>query len=61
MMKLGFSGLEQTHFRPGAARAYFFTFLWLRDRSETLRNGPGMLLDRFSTQTVISGPESGHF
>ena len=45
----------------GPAQAYFFTFFWPRDRSETLRSGPGMLLDQFSGQTVDSGPDSGHF
>ena len=28
---------------------------------ETLQNGPGMLLDRFSSQTVDSGPDSSDF
>ena len=31
------------------------------DPSQTLRSGPGMLLDRFSAQTVDSGPISVHF
>ena len=31
------------------------------DPFQRLRNGPGMLLDRFSAQTVDSGPISGHF
>ena len=30
----------------------FFTFFWPQDRSETLRSGLGMLLDRFSVQTI---------
>ena len=38
-----------------------FNFFWSRDRSETLRSGPGMLLERFSARTVDSGPDSGHF
>ena len=45
----------------GAARPDFFTFFWPRDRSETLGSGPGMLLNRFSDQTVDSGPDSRHF
>ena len=36
-----------------------FLLFWPRDRSETLQSGPGMLLDRFSSQTVDSGPNSG--
>ena len=31
------------------------------DLSQKLRNGPGMLLDQVSGQTVDSGPDSGHF
>ena len=31
------------------------------DPSQRLRNGPGMLLDQVSRQTVDSGPDSGHF
>ena len=39
-----------------------FLFFWGPQAwSKTLRNGPGMLLDRFSGQTVDSGPDSGHF
>ena len=37
------------------------TSFWSRDRSETLQSGPGMLLDRFSTRTVDSGPDSERF
>ena len=49
---------EESH---GAARPDFFTFFWLRGRSETLRSGSGMLLDQVSGQTVHSGPDLGIF
>ena len=59
---------------PGAAWAHFFisfagdspgkrgTAPWSGlDPSQRLRNGPGMLLERFSAQTVDSGSISDHF
>ena len=39
----------------------FLLFFGPRDRSETLRNGPGMLLDKVSAQTVDSEPDSDRF
>ena len=42
-------------------QARLFYFFWPQDRSETLRSGPGMLLDPVSDQTVNSVPDSDHF
>ena len=52
---------------PGAARAHFLLFslgtapLSGLDPSQRLRNGPDMLLDQVSAQTVDSGPISAIF